>query len=177
MAINFTSGQVLTASALNALAPLYVLKTVNQTITSSTVQTNDSALFVALPANQTWEVKAIIIAGTSTGATGGGITTTWSLSSTGTLVTRHTIGPADAATVTGPDLFMVQGRGLFTLTTNPAYLLNTPGASFPYRIEETLIVSAGASGTTCQFLWAQTSSNAIGTTVYANSYIIARAIA
>jgi hypothetical protein len=181
MAISFSAGQVLTANALNVLAPIYVPKSANQTMTSSTTLTNDAALFVALPANQVYEVRLKLLAAYASAVTSGtplGIQANWSLTSTGALVARTVLGPSDTtAGVTGPDEYQVQGRAI-GLTNNSFYqMIGTSSATNAFVISEELVITSGASGTTLQLQWAQDSSSTNTLSVLAGSYLIARAIA
>lgn len=58
---SWTAGQKITAALLNAMQPLYVAKPSDQSVTSSTTNVNDTALFLALEANSVYTVSGLLL--------------------------------------------------------------------------------------------------------------------
>lgn len=150
-----------TASEFQALLELYAPKTVDEAVTSSTTLQNDDELFLAVAASCVYELQAFLIYdgaganGLKVGWTGpSGATLDWWLdgnsggnsSSTGTTYWGYTqIGSANniGAAGAGSKLVCRPAGRLITSTT--------PG--------------------TLQLQWAQGSSSATATHIFANSYL------
>ncbi|MFI8499469.1 hypothetical protein ACIGFK_13370 [Streptomyces sp. NPDC085524] len=137
-----------------------------QTVTSSTTLVNATQLVLPLAANATYALSGLVIYDGAFGS--GDIKVDWSLPASATMLwTANGMGTA--------------ANGLYTANTVPAgttIALGTYGAGPPYTslsIEGT-IVTAGTAGN-AQFRFAQNSSNAVPTSVYAKSRLSARRIA
>lgn len=170
MPLAFVSGQLLTASALNALIPVEVIKAVNQTVTSSTVLVNDSELAVTLTAGRTYKIQLGLIAN---GAVAGDIKVAWAVSSgTMTMVgTRLATGPA-ASTTTTADTTARVSASQTSLTLANSYGCDT---TLQTGITEEFLISVTVTGVlTVQ--WAQNASSGTATTVGSGSWILATPI-
>lgn len=166
MALTFAAGQIITADALNASAPLYAAKLALQTVTNSTTLVNDTALFLDMSAGRTYDVTAMLAV---SGATAGDIKIAWA--TTGTIFLlgqRACLGPtllvADrlATTVTMPG-----GGGL----TAQAYGVE-PNIAI---IMERLLVSCSVAGR-LTLQWAQNTLSATGTNMWNTSFLTAHPV-
>ena len=173
--VAFTSAQPVTAAQLNLLQPIYVPKPSNQSVNNSSVLVNDTALFVALQANQTYQVDAFILAShQNTTATLPQLRSAWTLSLTGTSPGRFVSGSTDGVgSFTSWSQHQSQDR-FFVIGTNNLNVLDVNAN----LIRETVIVAAGNSGTTLQYQFAQFTVNAANSvSVLASSFLVARCIA
>lgn len=170
MPLAFVSGQLLTASALNALIPTRIIKASNQTVTSSTVLVNDSELAVTLTAGYTYRISLGLIAN---GATAGDIKLAWAITSgTMTMVgARLSTGPG-ASTTTTADTTARVSAAQTSLTLAVSY--GTDG-TLQAGINEELMIAVTVTGV-LTLQWAQNASSATATTVGSGSYIVATPI-
>lgn len=133
--------------------PTIVLKTADQSVTSSTVLVNDTHLKFAVLAYEVWEFMLALIP--------------YSASTTPEMDIAFAI-PAGASIRQRGSLGVVASEADGTAET----LLNLPAASNVFFIAFYLYIG-GASGGDVQLKWAQNVSNATATTMKTNSYIIA----
>ena len=164
----WTDGELVTAAIMNphirdnqlAEGPhLIVRKTSDQSVTSSTVLVDDTALVLPLLANEVWQYKFFVVYGAGTT---GDIKLGWTFPTAGDL---RMSGPA--ANDSGGTLTY----NIFSTTTSPTTARNYAGAgtaaytSLPF--EGVFVNGANAGNLTFQF--AQNTSDATSTTVKANS--------
>jgi hypothetical protein len=160
----WVSGQVLTASDVNTwFVPLNVIKPSSQGVTSSTALVNDTALVLAVAANSTYWVDAII---EYNGVNGADIKCTFTI-------------PAGAsgfygATYTATASGNFSGGAAFAWTDTNTAQANGTGTPMNLRITGILVI-AGTAGN-LQFRWAQNVSNGTATTVMPNSAMRAQRI-
>jgi hypothetical protein len=152
---------------LKFVQPLYVRKTADQTVTSSTTIGDDSQLLVAVDANATYEVWCHII---YTAGTVGDLKIGWSGPTSATF--DWVIGGADAGstaigstyrganTISGTDVAGGPGSG------NPAMVTRPSG----------VLITSSTSGT-FKFRWAQGTSDATSTVVKSGSIMALRRLA
>jgi hypothetical protein len=157
-------GQVLAAADVNSwFIPLVGIKSGDQTISSQTTLINDADMRVAVAANATYEFKVYLRYSSGTGQD-------WKSSFTvpaSAFARFQRIGKdlsgnfgsineqTDSGSVTS------QGSGVGTMLNAQFY---------------GVLVTSGSSGNFI-FQWAQNTSGAFNTTLYANSYLIAQRIA
>jgi hypothetical protein len=148
------AGQRVTASMLRGAAGMSVIKSEDQTVTSSTTFVEDEELFLALPASTSWTWGAYLI---FEGASGGGhLALKWD--GPGTILYGATyVRASDGGTVVGGSY----GGGV----TVTAQTLGS-GSLRAFMLRGTVV--AGVAGT-LQLSWAQGTSNATGTIVHAGS--------
>lgn len=147
----------------------FVVKPSNQTITSSTTMTNDTALFLPAVANATYLVDLDIFYG---GLAAAGIkfgftipasaSLSWTVGAMDPAVTTARVGGAVWTFLTGGDTASV---GVNTVAGNA--LIARPHC----------ILVTGASSGTIRLQWAQTTSNATGSVVYNGSQMYSKRIA
>jgi hypothetical protein len=154
------AGSRITASEVQAVAPLAAYKSADQSITSSAVLTNDSALFVSVLASATYYFKMYI---KYEGGTQGSadMKIGWAVP-TGTTMSYerlalNTSGAADVGTPTDQ-------------SGTPTFGSNGAGNSRTLVAEGTVLTSTTAG--TLQFKWAQGTSNGTATIVHAGSALV-----
>ncbi len=132
-------------------------KTSTQSITSSTTLTNDTALVLAMAANDTWEFEAFILC----------------TSSSSTPDIKYTFTVPTGATITWVSDFQ-EGSGLTNnnIVTSSGTSVNnaiTAGSNDIIRVRG--VVTNGSNAGNLQFQWSQNSSNGNATQVLSNSFI------
>jgi hypothetical protein len=170
MTYSFVAGNVLTAAQLNALSPVYAIKSANQNIISSATLTNDTDLKVTLVTGVTYRVEVRLSAFSAVTTNDIRVGYTFSGTTGGTGV-RAVFG-AQIATADVTATLMKAQAG-FALTSGVTYGLdglNNCG------IWEDFIITATVGGV-LQLQWAQAAIIATNTTVNSGSYIIATPIA
>jgi hypothetical protein len=143
------------------LVPVYVAKTANETVTSSATLQNDDHLALAVSASATYVVNLFLIIDGSLagdfkmGFTGpAGATMDWVIAAQGT----------GATTTNGNQSFAYQSLA----TSDNAGTIGA-GSKLIIRPQGTLVVSTTAG--TLQLQWAQNTSDATATTLYAGSWL------
>lgn len=162
----FTVGEVLTASLVNSwLAPLAAYKSADQSVTSSTVLVNDTALVLAVAANSTYFFTAFLdYEGGTQGSSD--FKMAWSVPASATMRwTRIGLDTAGA----------VNAGALSDQTSTPAMGTNGAGNVRGVTLHGTLNVSSTSGN--FQFQWAQNTSSGTATIVHAGSYLQAQRIA
>lgn len=158
----WTPGQVLTASDVNTyFVPKVAIKTVNESVTSSTTLQNDDELFLSLAANATYLIIAYI---RFDGSTTGDFKWQWTMPASGTarFGDLHQRVPETDSTAGVTDLLQ---------TDIGAIGCNGAGATLPlFQIGNA--TTAGTAGN-LQLTWAQNTSNATATRVLTSSLLIA----
>jgi hypothetical protein len=173
--LTWYGGERITAAKLNARLPIYVPKSVAETVTSSTTLQDDDELVVTLSAGRSYDIELVLAV--TTGTTGADVKLAWATTGTVTQTsTRACFGPGrftkDAAAETSNtaspyDSGMVRASR-HNLTTSVAYGTDGSTAS---AILEKFTVSGGVSGGTLRLQWAQNVSSATATTVSTSSYL------
>jgi len=154
------------SDAINERSKLYVLKTADESVTSSTAQQNDNELLLAVEANVTY-IGALVVAATSAANAAGDINIGYTFPSGATL---HfwSIGAHNAlASGSQADLEAIVRLSATSGTTVTPYGLSTANIN----IVQPLLLTTSSTAGTLQMQWAQQSSNANASTVKAGSYM------
>jgi hypothetical protein len=171
---DFTAGRPPTAAELQFLVPLFVRKTSNQSVTSSTTLVNDSALVLPMLASVTYELTAqLFYIGNDTGD----IKVTFT-QPTGSTLSWGPIGASQAA-VTGS---ATAGTGEWwgtnvNTTASPTTSMPMGGSTSDLHMVIRGIVVVSATAGNLQLQWAQNTSNGTATTVKAGSWMSLRRVA
>lgn len=160
--------ETITAAKLNKRLPIWVVKSANEAVTSSSTLQNDDELVVTLPANSRWRVEAVILASGTTN----GLKSDWTIPADATLVPlKQVLGPDSAST----DRSNTNVRlGAHAHDTVAEYGVDD-GAAIWTTIREEFIVDMVSEGD-LQFRWAQVISNAVAVNVRAGSWLRAERI-
>lgn len=148
--------------AIQARTPIWVTKTVDESVSSSITVQDDNELRVTLPPNGRWRVD---LDARVSGATAGDLRSAWTDPADLTLLTRFVWGLGSNETAADDQVVRFQTP---TFITSQVGTGTTAGS--PYR--ETLFVTTGASAADLRFQWAQVTSNATATNVLAGSSIV-----
>jgi len=153
------AGEVITASLLQAFAPFFASKTIDQSVTSSTVLVNDTALSLPVAASATY---FFVLNLSFEGGTTGSSDLKWGWTFPSGLTMRYTqagnAGNALTATMGG-----------FTQATSGSNATNGAGNLQGLILLGTVTVSSTAG--TLQFQWAQHTSSGTATIVHAGSVL------
>lgn len=171
MTFSFAAGAVLTAAQMNALAPVYVIKQVTETVNNSTTLQNDDEL--ALTFNTTgitYDVELRLWVGV--GGTTSDIKTAWARTGTLTAMANRVVLGPQIATADATATLMNTTAG-YALTSSVAY--GCDGTHNEFVLEKFIIRVDVAGVLTLQ--WAQNAAVAVNTTVLAGSSLIATPIA
>lgn len=155
------AGTRILASNINNGFGLYAPKNANQSVASSTVLQNDTALFLALQANKTYEF-ALRVLYNGIGGGGGEMKFGWSVPAGTTMQwgLNYAVAPTlGLALVYGTQSSVLAGGANGTANPLPLWM-------------EGFVTTAGTAGN-LQFQWAQNTSNATATTVMIGSRLIA----
>ncbi len=171
MAINFVAGQEVTADDLNALAPLYINKSSDESVTNSVVMQNDNDFVLSFGAGQTWIVE-LYVEFQSVSATPD-VQMDWLVSGGLTIPSRHFLGvPAGETDVSASTAVALQVRD-DTSDVSAAVVTSTTSRA---SIREVLKMTTTTAGT-ATFRWAQNTANASATVMKANtSFLIAHRV-
>ena len=154
----FTAGTRITAALLNSIAPLSVIKPSDQSVTSSTVLVNDSALFLPVVASATYFfMSSLDFEGAAIGT--GDLKIEWTVPAGATLrFDLHGVNTASSSY-----------SSTFTDTTTIS--LGTTGAASlrGATMAGSLVMSSTAGN--LQLKWAQNTSSATATIVHAQSTV------
>lgn len=156
-------GDVLTASDVNVfLAALSGVKSANQVITSQTTLINDADMRFAVAANSLYEFHVFFrFSSPSGGDFKSSMTVPAGASAKFMRLGNNNVGTfGSAADLADTDTVVSQGQGAGTIQTNNFFGFLTTAATAGNLI----------------FQWAQNTSNAGNTTLYANSYLSGRRI-
>lgn len=158
----YVVGQVLPAADVNTwFLPRAAVKPSDQTVTSSTVLVNDTALVVAVDASATYEVFTELFWTPVAGGAVPGMSLDFAIPAGATMIYR-------VISASGPPLSGVAG------TPGTGFNANSAGTYSILSIHGVCVV-AGTAGN-LQFKWAQSTSSGTSTVVKANSFISARRI-
>ncbi len=155
---SITAGGRILASAMQGIAPLAVIKGADQSVTSSTVMQNDTALVLPLPANTTWLFDAFL---DYEGGTGGSSDMKWTFALPTGATHRYVFIESSAAGVAAVNMSL--GASINTASTN--------GAAFLKGVLMKGSVIVGSTGGSLQLQWAQNTSSVTPTIVHAQSYL------
>lgn len=166
----WTTGQVLVAADVNSwFVPLSIVKPSNTSRASNTSITADPHLVLALDANASYQVEALILYDgaqqSGNQANPGGISFNWTLPASAT-GRQSSLANASGSTALGVIAWTTTGAG--DTTTVAA------GGTRALRIRGVVVTTSSGNLT---FLWAQTVSSTTATTVYSPSYLQAQRIA
>lgn len=161
----FYAGQKLTAALMASTQPQSVVKTADESVTSSTTLQDDNHLFLVLEASATYIVEGGLYYDGVFNA--GNLKLTWSL-------------PASATIYWSPNAPATGGAAAFAsqavTTGNLSIGTYGTGGSKTTASISALVATAGTAGN-MQLRWAQDASNATATTIYAKSWLRAIRIA
>jgi hypothetical protein len=170
MTANFTAGGVLLASALtdalNVHKPLYIQKTADESVISTTVLHDDAELVLTLEANVTYELQCHILVDSNTTADfnssfsgPAGYTSVWMTDGLATSVAGQEGIISRQSRVQG-DSWPTGGSGASTYGVHrPCGYVTTAGTAGAFR-----------------FRWAQNTSTAVNTFVRAGSWMMLRRV-
>lgn len=172
MSLAWAAGEVLTAAKMNARQPLYVDKSAGaQSVTSSTVVVDDTALQLTLLPNRVYEVRCVL----SVTGGAGDLKTAWSLG--GDLVMsakRAAYGPGTATTDVTAEAAAATTVGVNRSSSAHAntagVLFGLDGTNATAAVEE-FEITTGATGGLLKLMWAQRASNAVSTVVGVDSWL------
>ena len=160
----WTVGQVLAAADVNSwFVPLVAVKGSDQSVTSSTTLVGDTALFVPLAANGSYEVRCMI---NYEGGTRNSSDLKWGFSVPGGSTMRYSalfVGPGGSTNVQ-----MLTGTSTNTAGSN--------GAGVIQALQMTGSITTSSTAGNLQLQWAQGTSSGTATIVHATSYLIAQRI-
>lgn len=166
----FQAGQILRAALLEALVPLFVEKTADETVTSSTVLQNDDELVINNIPIGTWELSGEFFA-LGTSATAQDIKYAWTFP-TG-VISWSGIGYS-SAWASGAGAGDVNASGVVNTSSSPTNAQSfgcVTGQNVPTHVKGHLVTTAIGS---LQLQWAQDTSNATGTTLKTGSWFSLR---
>jgi hypothetical protein len=159
-------GQVLAASDVNNwFVPLAAYRTSTQSVTSSTTLVNDNALFVTVAANAVYRGELVLI---YDGDTAGDLKAAWTVPASATISTAFATGLSGSAAAATDDL--VTGA-----SNTPQFGALGSGTNCA-ALYIFILTTSGTSGT-LQFQWAQNTSSATATRVFAGSHLVLQRIA
>lgn len=154
------AGMKLTLARLQAMRWTYVLKTADETVTSSTTMQNDNDLVIPVEANATYYARVHLAFG---GLSGADIKTQWTVP-TGTTGLKFSRGP-EIGTTDRQDTNMISA--VHNLTTVRNYgCMSTLAANISGEAQianEFLRIVTSSTAGNVQLQWAQNTSNATGT--------------
>lgn len=162
----FPSGHVVSADEMQALLPLPVRKSANQSVTSSTTLVNDNELFLSVVANATYEMWMYLVYDADTvgqlkiGFTG----------PSGFLLDWTTGG--ESSTTSGTSGVPYWGYAFAGSTINYGA---AGGGTLMVARPSGILTTASTAGT-FQLQWAQAASSATSTTVHVTSTMVLRRI-
>lgn len=164
-------GTRVTADLLNRMLPEVVVKQSNTSRTTTTTATADPDLTIAVEANATYRIKFFVIYTCGvTSPNNGFIRTNWSVPTGTTSANRYLMG--SASNQTDAISTLVQRRGA-PYNSDAGY----GGRTSTTFLEEEGILVTGANAGNVTLNWAQLTSVATATVVYADSYVEALRIA
>lgn len=164
----FPAGHEPGADEFAALLPIYVRKTVDESLASNTTLQNDDELFCAVAANITYEVDLFLI---YDGATAGDLKFAFTGPTSATLdwVQGGLISSADA---TSGSMFV----GASNIGTTNTVVTGAGAGVKLVTMPRGLLITSSTAGT-FQLQWAQGTSSATATHVFAGSWMRLRRVA
>jgi len=167
----FSAGQILHASDLIRVLPVFAVKSADESVISSTTLQNDNELFVSLAANTTYQLNLALLATEATGTTAD-LKLAWTMPSGCRLdaanVGAHTSWTGSSA---NPEVeFNSWQAETSTTTSTRSFGTINAGIVFGYHVRG--IVTNGGTAGTLQLQWAQAASVAENVTVKAGSSLI-----
>lgn len=169
----FFAGQTLTADLLTATLTRTVIKSADQTVTSSTALVDDTELLFTAVANASYDVEIRVQLGALLVA---GLRTAWS-APTGTSGNKLVSGPGSAnAAEANADTTEMRWT-VYALTSQAGYTNPRNSTSSLTHVIERARIDVGSTAGAVTFRWAQLASNATGTVVKAASELRYRRVA
>lgn len=164
----FPANHITSSDDLKALLPYFVRKGSDQAVTSSTTLVNDNELFLTLLPNATYSISTFIIYD-GAGASGLKLAFTGPTNSTMAWWTNSTSG-GNTTFINSNDYW---GYNDLTILTNS---VGCAGAGSKGVCRPGGFLTTGATSGTVQFQWAQGTSSATATHVFAGSCMVARRV-
>jgi hypothetical protein len=158
-------GQILTAADVNSwFVPIAVYKVSTESVTSSATLQNDDVLFASVAANAVYKVELGLV---YDGATAGDIQLGWTMPAAAAITNVHTVAITTAGAASTDDVTTATAG-------NPSFGALGTGTNCGYG-GVWILTTAGTSGT-LQLQWAQNTSSATATRVFAGSYLVLQRI-
>lgn len=162
---DYAAGDMPTAGQLNDHSPRIVYKSADQSVTSSTVQINDTHLLATVAANTTYAFDCTIF---YLGAQAGDITVGWTYP-TSASITWGGIGAHSGYTAAASG---TEWLAIVADATSPSSTTEFGAhGTVPFIAHLSGMLTVGATAGTLQFQWAQRVSSGTATTVYAKSWL------
>jgi len=155
----FFAGQRLTAALLRSMQPITVVKAADESVTSSTTLQDDNHLILPLEANATYTLEGGLYYDGQFNA--GNLKLTWTLPASATFYWSAN-GPATGGAAAYASNAVTSGN--ISLGT-----YGTGGAKTTASVNATVVTVGTAGNMTLR--WAQDTSNATATTIYAKSWL------
>jgi hypothetical protein len=144
----------------------YARKTTTTTRANTTTVSDDPDLKMWLEANSSYFVEFFVTTGSIAAED---IKTSWSVPSGVTTTNRRVMGPgSNSSDVLADNIAGRYGTHLFATTLVYNGVRNAAGNQ--YQLQEIAVVTTGATAGYVAFQWAQGTSGATGTVVYAESF-------
>ncbi|MFJ3173799.1 hypothetical protein ACIPJK_23870 [Streptomyces roseus] len=159
------AGQRATADLLASMLPISVVKAADESVTSSTALQDDNHLILPMEANATYIVEGALFYDGQFNA--GNLKLTWTLPTSATIYWAP-----NAPALGGAAAYASQATTTGTLSVGT---YGTGGTKTTASISATVITAATAGSMTLR--WAQDTSSATATTIYAKSWLRAIRIA
>lgn len=168
------AGSRITAALLMSMLPVEIRKPSQTARTSTTTYADDPDLTFELAANAVYWVEFIINYATPGPAGTAGFKTAWTVPS-GATGNRYVNGPGDSQNDGNAN--NISGRfGTHAFTTAIGYGSRGTSTTSGLGVREWCVVNT-TSGGTCALQWAQQTSNASATTIFADSLMRVRRMA
>lgn len=153
-------GDIVTADLLTSMLPIYIVKSANETVTSSTTLQTDDELVTPTLAVGVWSIRGSFVMSTVTA-----VKIAWI--STGTIVgNRRCMGPGSSAT-TAEDNSTIRWPSSGITTAN---VYGYRSGTLQYHILEFGIFTVSVAGTLA-VQWAQNVSSGTATTMHSTSHL------
>lgn len=155
------AGQRITGSLLTSMMPTVVLKTVDESVASSTTLQDDDQLFASLPANSTWWMEGYI-------RTNGANTGTGDMKIDFSIPAGASLVYTSFATTTAAPAVQYEATANNSGTSR---VIGTNGSTPDMGFAPQAYIVIGATAGLVTFRWAQNTSNATATIVRAGSVL------
>jgi hypothetical protein len=161
MSIALASGMRITPPRINALIPLYAVKTADESISANTAAQDDDHLFVTVEAGARYRLMMTLLIG--------GTSNIPDLRAVFAMPAGSTLS-AGGLGLTAGDVLNVGALSAQTASPVGPYIFGTPTSG----VITALIpgdLAVGATGGTCRLQWSQQTSNAAATVLKAGSWL------
>jgi hypothetical protein len=168
---SWTAGQKITAALLNSMQPLYVAKPSDQSVTSSTTNVNDTALFLTLEANAVYVVSGLLL---YSAHQDGDARIGWTVPASATFAwICHAQTAGGTSGIAAGVVVDVQAAGAGTFPLGGA---DTGNSTVMTGLLSGRVVTSGTAGN-LQLNWAQRVSSGTATIMRAGSWLTAQRVA